>query len=256
VIISSTSEAKFSSKLLSSERFSDRLQKDGSLMGTHKEKGKESWNQEGRLGYEQYAVYGLTKIGIVAKNALNPKANEKIVDVMGVPILADTRTTYHTYVTSEPYVLDGLETGFKALPAEYAARVLQAQIRRSQATGQFTAWSEDNIDKDPWFLYNNVYVDGDAWKAMSPSGKESNKWRTSSTKTAVSWHILFRTRHTERNYLGMRWIADPSRGVFGGVYEETQDINRSLTLNTNGQILLALLYSQIGKPIEEWADKK
>ena len=234
-----------------------RLESEGSLMGTHIEKGKEEWNQEGRLGYEQYAAYGLKKLGVVAKNALNPKANEQNVDVMGVKIPADKRSSYHNYVTSEPYVLDGLETGFKALPAEYAGRVLQAQTRRAQATGQFTAWSEDNLDREPWFVYNSVHVDGQNWKTLNPAGQDSNKFRTSSTKTAVSWQMLFGNRYTEANYKGLRWLADPDRGVFGGVYEENQEINRSLTLNTNGQILEALLYSQIGAiPLEDWAHGK
>jgi hypothetical protein len=234
-----------------------RLEKDGSLMGTHIANGKEQWNQEGRLGYEQYAAYGLKKLGVVAENALSLKANHKNVDVMGVQIPADTRSTYHNYVTSEPYVLDGLETGFKALSANYAGRVLQAQARRAQATGHFTAWSEDNLDREPWFLYNNIHVDGNNWKALNPSGKDHDKLRVSSTKTAVSWQMLFRNRYTERNYKGLRWLADPERGVFGGVYEETQEPNRSLTLNTNGQVLLALLYAHIGSiPLEDWAHGK
>jgi hypothetical protein len=94
-------------------------------------------------------------------------------------------------------------------------------------------------------------------KSLTPSGKDSDKFSTSSTKTAVSWQMLFRSRYTERNYNGLRWLADPDRGVFGGVYESTQEINRSLTLNTNGQILEAILYSQIGSiPLEDWAHGK
>ncbi len=230
-----------------------RLEHHGSLMGTHIEKGQEQWVQEGRLGYEQYAAYGLTKIGVVAKNALNPQAHEQLVDVNGVKIPADTRTTYHNYVTSEPYVLDGLETGFKALPAVSAGRLLQAQTRRAQATGEFTAWSEDNIDQKPYFLYNNVFVDGQPWQVVSPQGKDNYKLRVSSTKTAVSWHMLFRNPYTEKNYKALNWLADPAEGVFGGVYEETQQINRALSLNTNGQILQAILYSKIGQPLEDWA---
>ncbi len=42
-----------------------------------------------------------------------------------------------------------MESGFQALPAEYAARLLQAQQRRYQATNQLTAWSEDNLDRAP-----------------------------------------------------------------------------------------------------------
>jgi hypothetical protein len=37
--------------------------------------------------------------------------------------------------------------GFRSLPAKFAARVLQAQYHRYLATGHFTAWSEDNIDR-------------------------------------------------------------------------------------------------------------
>ncbi len=230
-----------------------RLESQGNLMGTHIEKDQEQWVQEGRLGYEQYAAYGLTKIGVVAKNALNPTVHEQLVDVNGVKISADTRTTYHNYVTSEPYVLDGLETGFKALSAESAGRLLQAQTRRTLTTGEFTAWSEDNIDQKPYFLYNNVFVDGQPWKVISPQGKDYHQLRVSSTKTAVSWHMLFRNPYTEKNYKALSWLADPAQGVFGGVYEETQQINRALSLNTNGQILQAVLYSKIGQSLEDWA---
>jgi Protein of unknown function (DUF3131) len=54
-------------------------------------------------------------------------------------------------------------------------------------------------------------------------------------------------------YKGLRWLADPSKGVFAGYYETTQQPNRALTLNTNGIILEALLYNQAGKPLEAWA---
>ena len=61
----------------------------------------------------------------------------------------------------------------------------------------------------------------------------------------------------ERNYKGLRWLAEPEQGVFGGVYEENQAINRALSLNTNGQILEALLYAHIGSvPLEDWAHAK
>lgn len=230
-----------------------RLVKDGNLMGTDTRTGKESWNQEGRLGYEQYAAYGLTKIGVSASKALDAKTQAKFVDVMGVLVPADKRTTYHNYVTSEPYILDGLETGFKALPADYAARLLQAQQRRYQQTNQLTAWSEDNLDRAPWFVYNCIFVDGQPWKTIDSSGKDATDSRGSSVKAAVGWHVLFRTVYTEKVHKGMRWLADPSRGVFAGFYEETQQPNRALTLNTNGIVLEALLYSHVGRPLEDWA---
>ncbi|HYW19843.1 MAG TPA: DUF3131 domain-containing protein [Nodularia sp. (in: cyanobacteria)] len=233
----------------------ERLVQNGQLMGTEARTGKETWNQEGRLGYEQYAAYALKKIGVVAAKALDPKAEAEFINVMGVEVPADKRTTYHNYVTSEPYILDGLESGFKALPPEYAVKLLQAQQRRYQATNQLTAWSEDNLDREPWFVYNNIFVDGESWKTIDSSGKDAAAFRGSSIKAATGWHMLFRTRYTEKLYKGMRWLADPNRGVFAGFYEQTQEPNRALSVNTNGIVLEALLYRRVGKPLEVWASE-
>jgi hypothetical protein len=234
----------------------ERLVHQNQLMGTDARTGEETWNQEGRLGYEQYAAYGLKKIGVVADKGLDSKAETLFVNVMGVEVPTDKRSNYHNYVTSEPYILDGLETGFQALPADYAARLLQAQLRRYQATNQLTAWSEDNLDREPWFVYNCVFVDGEAWKTIDTSGKDATVFRANSIKAAVGWHVLFRTGYTEKLHKSMRWLGDPERGVFAGFYEQTQEPNRALSLNTNGIVLEALLYSHVGKPLMVWAEKE
>jgi hypothetical protein len=238
----------------------DRLVSNGQLMSTDARNGKETWSQEGRLGYEQYAAYGLSKIKVSAPKALDPKAETTEVKVYDVSLPVDKRDTHnseaHNYVTSEPYVLDGLESGFKALPVDFAGRLLQAQQRRYQATKQLTAWSEENLDKAPWFVYNSIFVDGQPWKTIDESGKDSAALRGSSVKAAVGWHVLFRTAYTERLYKGMRWLADPNQAVFAGFYEETQQPNRAITVNTNGIILEGLLYSKVGRPLEVWAHEK
>jgi hypothetical protein len=156
-------------------------------------------------------------------------------------------------VTSEPFVLDGIETGFASLPAEWAGRLLLAQTRRSRRTGELTAWSEDNLESAPWFVYNSIYVDGQAWTTLDTAGHDAASKRGSSVKAAVGWHVLFRTPDTERTYKGLRWLADPAQGVFAGYYEETQRPNRALTLNTNGIVLEALLFARVGVPLEQWA---
>ncbi len=234
-----------------------RLLREGQLMGTDLDKGTETYNQEGRLGYEQYAAHGLRKIGIDAPLAADGPRWMHLVPVEGVEIPVDVRDTNdsvaHNYVTSEPYVLDGIETGYAALPAEWAGRVLLAQTRRTRRTGIPTAWSEDNLDSAPWFVYNSIYVDGREWTTLNSSGNEVSARRGSSLKAAVGWHVLFRTADTERTFKGMRWIADPKQGAFAGYYEATDKPNRALTLNTNGIVLEALLYAHVGKPLERWA---
>lgn len=233
-----------------------RLVRDGRLMGTELRGDKEGYEQEGRLGYEQYAAYGLAKVGVVAKEAAS-FAHQRYVVVEGIPVPADSRDTHdseaHNYVTSEPYVLDGLENGFAALSADFAGRVLLAQVRRGRRTGIPTAWSEDNLDGAPWFVYNSIYVDGTPWATLDSSGHEASSKRGSSLKAAIGWHVLFRTPDTERAYKSMRWIGDPKMGAFAGFYEEGDRPNKALTLNTNGIVLEALLYARVGMPIAEWA---
>ena len=234
-----------------------RLARDGQLMGTELQNGEETWNQEGRLGYEQYAAHGLHHVGVQAPVAADGARWMKMHEVEGVKVPVDVRDMHdsvaHNYVTSEPYVLDGLETGFAALPADWAGRVLLAQSRRARRTGILTAWSEDNLDGAPWFVYNTVYSDGQDWVTLDSAGHDASSKRGTSIKAAVGWHVLFRTPDTERTYKGVRWIADPAQGVFAGFYEEGDKPNRALTLNTNGIVLEALLFARVGKPITEWA---
>ncbi len=70
-----------------------RLSQQGQLMGVDARSGQEVWQQEGRLGYEQYGAYGLTKLGVEATAALNPTAELATVDILGVPVPSDRRTT-------------------------------------------------------------------------------------------------------------------------------------------------------------------
>jgi hypothetical protein len=234
-----------------------RLVNEGQLMGTDIQDGVETWNQEGRLGYEQYAAHGMRLLGVDAPVAADGPRWMKMLKVEGVEIPVDVRNRHdsvaHNYVTSEPYVLDGLETGFSSVPADWAGRVLLAQTRRSHRTGTLTAWSEDNLDASPWFVYNTVHVDGQDWMTIDSAGHDASAKRGSSVKAAAGWHALFRTPDTERTYKGLRWLADPEQGVFAGYYEEGDKPNRALTLNTNGIVLEALLFTRVGKPLEVWA---
>lgn len=232
----------------------NRLIRDGQIMEVQVRDGKEIWQPEKRFGYEQYAAYGLAKLGLNAFKSLEPGATTQSIEVLGVPIQTRQQSNSN-YVTSEPFILDGLESGFKVLSAESAARVLQVQQRRYESTHQLTAWSANNLDRDPWFVYNSVVANRQRWQTLTQWGKNADAFRGSSTKAAIGWNMLFRTRYTEKLHRGMRWLADPNQGVFAGYYEQTQQPNRALALNTNGVILQALLYAHVGQPLEVWASR-
>jgi hypothetical protein len=123
------------------------------MYGTAIVQGKEQYNQEGRLGYENYAAYGLKLWGLDVKQALDYKSNTAFVNLYGQGIPYDRRDASNSgannYVLSEPYILDGIETGFQALPKAYADRILAAQEARYQATQELTALTEDNLDRPP-----------------------------------------------------------------------------------------------------------
>ncbi|MNS31481.1 hypothetical protein D3C72_635380 [compost metagenome] len=234
-----------------------RLVRDGALMGTEVRNGKESWNHEGRLGYEQYAAFGLAAIGVQAPESQSAEAHVSWVEVSGVKVPADPRdfanSGAHNYVTSEPYVLDGLETGFRSLPVAYANAVLQAQEARHRQTGILTTWSEDQLDRAPYFVYNCLWVDGQAWATLDSAGKPAPAMRGSSLKAATGWHMLYRTPYTQKAYHALRGLQDPARGAYVGSYEALPTPNKALSLNTNAIVLEALLYGHVGQPLEAWA---
>jgi len=103
--------------------------------------GKTLLVQEGRLGYEEYAVRGYELWGFKAPKAaaLEPF---KLVDINGVKIPVDTRdfqsTNANNYVVGESYILDGIEFGLEGYLKKYAADVLEVQKRRFESTGQLT----------------------------------------------------------------------------------------------------------------------
>jgi hypothetical protein len=234
-----------------------RLVRDGALMGTEVRNGQESWNHEGRLGYEQYAAHGLAAIGLQAPRSQDAEAHVSWVEVSGVNVPADPRdfaaSGAHNYVTSEPYVLDGLETGFRSLPVAYANAVLQAQEARHRQTGILTTWSEDQLDRAPHFVYNCLWVDGKAWVTLDAAGQPAPAMRGSGLKAAAGWHMLYRTPYTQQAYHALRGLLDPARGAFVGTYEAQPTPNKALSLNTNAIVLEALLYGHVGQPLETWA---
>ena len=235
-----------------------RLIKNGQMYGTSVSKdGKESYYQEGRLGYENYAAYGFKLWGLKVDKALDSTDKAEFVSLYGVNIPYDKRdydkTEANNYVLSEPYFLDGIETGFKSLPKSYSDNILNAQQARFEATGQLTALTEDNLDREPYFLYNTLFVNGHPWSSITDTSKNYNNFRFLSTKAAIGWHSLYNSKYTEQLY---KFVLENLRfdgGWYGGYYESLKEPNTSLTANNNGVILECLLYQKVKKPLLVWA---
>lgn len=234
-----------------------RLTKDGQMFGTSIKKGQEQYHQEGRLGYEDYAAYGLKLWGLNVDKALDYDNKSAFVDLYGHSIPFDVRdrenSEANNYVLSEPFFLDGIETGFKALPKAYADRMLAAQEARYKATKQLTALTEDNLDRDPYFVYNTLYVNGKPWATISDTGKNYNHLRFVSTKAAIGWHMLYNTDYTKKLFAFVQKKVSAKKGWYSGFYETLGEPNAVLTANNNGIILECLLFKKVGKPLALWA---
>lgn len=234
-----------------------RLTKNGQMYGTSVIKGQEQYNQEGRLGYENYAAYGLKLWGLDVKKALDYQSHTAFVNLYGQGIPYDQRdyknSEANNYVLSEPYILDGIETGFQALPKAYADRILAAQEGRYQATKQLTALTEDNLDRPPYFVYSSLFVNGEPWATIADTGQKHNDLRFLSSKAAIGWHVLYNTAYTHQLFNFVQANLKSKDGWYNGFYESLRQPNKTLTANNNGVILESLLYKQVGQPLTVWA---
>ena len=238
----------------------ERLTKDGDMYGTSVSNGTEQYNQEGRLGYENYAAFGLKLWGLDVAKALDYEDKTAFVNLYDVGIPYDLRDAQNSgannYVLSEPYFLDGIETGFQALPKAYSDRILQAQEARYENTKQLTAVTEDNLDRDPRFVYNTLFVNGKPWGTITDSGENYNYLRFLSSKAAIGWHVLYNNEYTEKLFDFVVDNLESETGWYNGYYENLKEPNDALTANNNGVILESLLYKQVGKPLLVWAGVK
>ncbi|NOK70974.1 MAG: DUF3131 domain-containing protein [Chloroflexi bacterium AL-N10] len=238
----------------------ERLVKNGQLYGTSVVNGKETYNQEGRLGYENYAAYGFKLWGLEVEKALDYENKSVFVNLYNVGIPYDVRDYHNSeannYVLSEPYFLDGIETGFQSLPKAYADRILKAQENRYQVTKQLTALTEDNLDREPYFVYNTLFVNGKPWSTITDTRENHNNLRFLSTKAAIGWHVIYNTEYTKQLTKFVRENLASEKGWYNGFYEYDQKPNQSLTANNNGIILESMLYLKVRKPLLVWAGVK
>ncbi|MGQ0561209.1 MAG: DUF3131 domain-containing protein [Gemmatimonadota bacterium] len=219
----------------------------GGLLGT---RGKLWRFQEGRIGYEQYAAAGYDYWGARVHNALDLQKHARPTQVLGVPLLADTRGLDR--LNSEPFILMGMELGFTPGMEELAHNVLAAQKARYDQTGKLTMVSEDAVSIPPYyFYYYCVLCNGRAFTVdVAETGKHLDGPRWLSTKAAFGYHALFGTAYTRR-VLETVAQARTGRGWSSGVFEGSHEPTNTHDVNTAAIVLEAALYRELGRPLLE-----
>jgi hypothetical protein len=227
-----------------------RVIRNGYLQGTELNKsGKPEAYQEGRLGYEQYAAAGFGLWNMTASNAASIRANATRASVLGIPVTGDKRGLDR--ITSEPFIMHGLELGWNAEMREMAWQTLSAQAARYASTGKVTMVSEDAINKAPhYFYYYCVYCSGKPFVInIHTPGVDLDEPRWLSTKAAFSWLALLPNEYTWMATQAVLPALDAKSGWATGVYEGTKTNTGAYSLNTAALILEAALYRKTGKPL-------
>jgi hypothetical protein len=222
---------------------------DGRLVGGNMVDGTLRRDQEGRVGYEQYAAKAMMLFGYDMSRAYDAQSTLMAREVYGLPVPVDTRLHRNTtpaFVVSEPYLFDGLEFGFDTRSHRFATSIYAAQEARFRDTGILTAVSESHIDEAPYFVYSTIWGGGAPWAVMSFRGERLDSRRTASTKVAFAWDALFGTDYTRELVGAMIPLGDPERGWAEGIYEVDGRINSSVTVNTNALVLAALAFRAHG----------
>ncbi|HUP88412.1 MAG TPA: DUF3131 domain-containing protein [Longimicrobiales bacterium] len=201
--------------------------------------------QEGRIGYEQYSAQGFAYFGKNAERALDITENEREKEVEGVTVASDKRGGDR--LTSEPFVLSGLEFGWNRAMQERATAVLTAQHRRFARTRIPTAVSEDAINIPPdYFFYFGVLTRHGPWTIdVQRPGVQLKSPRWTSTKAAFGWYALHPNQYTEMlaNYVATR--AKTGNTIGSGVFENGRSTGNP-NINTAAGILEAALYRKLG----------
>ncbi|MEA2760778.1 MAG: hypothetical protein QOD47_62 [Gemmatimonadaceae bacterium] len=224
---------------------------DGFLRGLQVDPktGKKQTFTEDEIGYQQYALSGFSMWGARVNSAgLDVRKNVAAIDVLGVRLLISSPG--NDRVMSEPFIMMGMETGFRSADlARQAVQVLAAQTARYQQTRVVTAVTEDALPDPPYyFYYYSVYHRGNSFVVESLDDKVVERPRWVSSKAAFGWNAVLPSAYTQLLLKTVR-PAGTVDGWGSGVYEDTLQPTGIPSLNTAALIMESALYKARGRPI-------
>src|SRR4030081_3644542 len=185
---------------------------DGSLRGLQVDPktGKRQTFTEDEIGYQQYALSGFSMWGARVNSAgLDVRKNVAAINVLGVRLLISSPG--NDRVMSEPFIMMGMETGFRTADiARQAVQVLAAQTARYQQTRIVTAVTEDALPDPPYyFYYYSVYHRGNPFVVESLDDKVVPNPRWVSSKAAFGCNAILPNAYTQLLVKAVRPAGTP-----------------------------------------------
>lgn len=222
----------------------------GELWGVGVEDAEAQFEQEGRLGYEQYGARSAALWGLDVLQAVSAARALEWTTVEGIEVPRDVRYADSfraiTPILSEPFILQAIEMGLDSEGQVLADRVYRAQEARYRSSGIPTMVSEDHINQAPYFLYSSVFSNGEPWAVVTESGAFHPELRTLSVKAVFAWDAIYDTDYTALLREQIAEIGEAGSGWPAGIYEQDGSVNDVYTLNTNAIVLEALHFKGHG----------
>lgn len=205
---------------------------------------------EQEIGYQQYALSGFAMWGgKVDRDALDVQNDVARIKIFGVSLL--TNNSGNDRVMSEPFIMIGMETGYRSPQLQrQAAQVLAAQQARYQKTGIVTAVTEDALPDPPYYFYYYSLWHNDRPFVVEGPGKnkEVDQPRWVSSKAAFGWNAVMPSAYTQLLLRTVRPAGTPN-GWGAGVYEGTLRPTGIPSLNTAAIIMESALFRIRGRPL-------
>ncbi len=161
---------------------------------------------------------------------------------------------YDRLLIPESYILQAIEMGQTEKGEEILDLIHNVQEARYKHEGIITSISEGDLDRKPWFVYCGLVVSEEGftiWPVVGSiwqDGEGYPEYRFISSKAAIAWQALKENDYSRLSYdLIRRKALNYQFGFYTGIYEESQKINNSLSVNTNGIILESLWFKKRGK---------
>ena len=262
--------AEYIDKIIMRWNFCRVIDDSGTLFQGSYDKGILHVEQEGRLGYEEYAALGFQAWGFTTDKASRIQPYQKI-KLYDLQLFYDGRDERQTGtlapIVSTPYLLSGMELNWGSIAprpapapfledpqgqdepstAELARSIYRSQETRYEKDKIFTARTDHHISHAPFQVVDSIFVKGYAWNTVSESGERMPNESLVATQAVFPMRALWKTPYTDRLTRVIERLYDPDKGWYEGRFESTGGIERTISLRTNAMVLESLFYQLDGK---------
>jgi hypothetical protein len=206
-------------------------------------------------GWYDYAAQGFRYWGVAVPSRELPSGSSSI-ELYGVSFPIDEQASGAEPLLTLPLALLALESGWRspeggrlAQEEQLFAKLIEAQSRRTLATGLLTARSTFRRSSSPYVVVNAVLQGGYAWSTAEGTGRSYPELALTSTATAFAGDAVTASAGMARARASVRTLFDPDRGWFEGRYELSGAHETTRTSLTNAVVLETLLRLNSGIPL-------